>query len=1042
MSQQSQVTHEPFHEPSLDYQIAQISIDPDKQLLPTEQDTFSILHKKYKVVFDSKIGKYNDALGVVRAYINMGSVEPPPQKARIPSYNRENLEQLQDKMDELERNGVLAKPEDVGTVIEHVSPSFLVKKSSGGFRLVTAFNNIGTYTKPSPSRITTSDEILQFLAQWKYVIKSDMTSQFHQLPMKKASMKYLGIVTPFKGTRVYTRAAMGMPGSTEHLDELMFRVLGELIREGVVMKIADDLYVGGDDIPSLLYNWERVLNLFEMTNLRLSPTKTVICPITATVLGWVWSAGTISVSQHKLNPLTTCDRPTTVKGMRSWCGAVKHIKACLPQYSTLLADLEKATAGKESRDRIEWTEPLQKAFSCAQKALLNPKTITIRHRDDRLTITNDGAVRNGGIGSVLYIMRKGKMLLGGYFSAKLKPHQSRWLPCEVEALAISSATNHWGPLILQSRHQTQILTDSRPCIQAYDKLSRGEFSLSARVSTFLSTLTRYNVMLQHIPGSSNLPADFLSRSPMECDQHSCQICKFISESECAAVFNVTVSDVINGRHSMPFTNTASWKKTQQDCPSLRRTYAQLSQGTRPGKKATTIKDVKRYLRVATLGREGLLIVKQTLPFMNTRHLTIVPRHILPGLLTALHLRLEHPSASQLNKVFHRYFYALDVDTEIKSNTAACAQCASLKQLPKEVVNFSTSVPPTSPGSFFACDILCRSRQKIMVIRDSFSSFTTAKLIPNEQSDTLRNAILESTAELKPDNGACIRVDGATAMQSLVTDSILAKHGLTIEVGRLKNKNKNPIADKAIQELEHELKKAYPNGGPVSSSSLALVVATLNTRVRNRGLSAKEILTQRDHITGEQLNLIDADLSEQQHELRSSNHTTSAHSKAPRGKAASMLHVSPGNLVYLKCDGTKHTVRDRYIVMSLDGEFAIIKKLVGSQFRSREYKVKASEMYLVPCAISPHISNEISHSDPYDTYDSDSSLDSVDNAPGFGEDQYQAPAVEIRARSPSPINDVASDIQVVPEDPQGNVLQKRPPRDRRHPKWMYTGDWET
>ena len=50
-------------------------------------------------------------------------------------------------------------------------------------------------------------------------------------------MKYLGVITPFKGLRVYTRAAMGMPGSTEHLDELMSRVMGDLMHEGKVIKL-------------------------------------------------------------------------------------------------------------------------------------------------------------------------------------------------------------------------------------------------------------------------------------------------------------------------------------------------------------------------------------------------------------------------------------------------------------------------------------------------------------------------------------------------------------------------------------------------------------------------------------------------------------------------------------------------------------------------------------------------------------------------------------------------------------------------------------
>ena len=52
---------------------------------------------------------------------------------------------------------------------------------------------------------------------------------------------------------------MGMSGSSECLKELMFRVLEDLIHEGFVMKIADDLYVGGDTVNTLLQHWEHVV---------------------------------------------------------------------------------------------------------------------------------------------------------------------------------------------------------------------------------------------------------------------------------------------------------------------------------------------------------------------------------------------------------------------------------------------------------------------------------------------------------------------------------------------------------------------------------------------------------------------------------------------------------------------------------------------------------------------------------------------------------------------------------------------------------------
>ena len=54
-------------------------------------------------------------------------------------------------------------------------------------------------------------------------------------------MKYCGVANPFKGVRVYVRFVMGMPGSETALEEVMCRVLGPLLQDGSVAKIADDL---------------------------------------------------------------------------------------------------------------------------------------------------------------------------------------------------------------------------------------------------------------------------------------------------------------------------------------------------------------------------------------------------------------------------------------------------------------------------------------------------------------------------------------------------------------------------------------------------------------------------------------------------------------------------------------------------------------------------------------------------------------------------------------------------------------------------------
>ena len=72
--------------------------------------------------------------------------------------------------------------------------------------------------------------------------------------------------------------------------------------------------------------------------------------------------------------------------------------------------------------------------------------------------------------------------------------------------------------------------------------------------------------------------------------------------------------------------------------------------------------------------------------------------------------------------------------------------------------------------------------------------------------------------LRPLDGpiAIIRTDSAPGFQALVNDPFLQENRLCIELGRVKNINKNPTAERAIQELETEIVRQDPSGGPISS----------------------------------------------------------------------------------------------------------------------------------------------------------------------------------------------------------------------------------
>ncbi|CAG2246127.1 unnamed protein product [Mytilus edulis] len=294
-------------------------------------------------------------------------------------------------------------------------------------------------------------------------------------------MKYCGVSTPFCGVRVYVRSAMGMPRSETALEELTCRVLGHLVQEGVVAKIADDLYCGGNSPEELLTNWERVLQALQKCSLNLSATKTIIAPKQATILGWIWELGSIRASPHRIATLSNCQPPKTVRALRSFVGAYKVLSRVIKNSSGLLSLLENAVAGSESKDTILWTEELNSAFTSAQNALSTNRSIALPRPNDQLWIVTDGALKTCGLGATLYINRNDKLLLAGFFSAKLRQTQRQWLPCEIEALSIAASIKHFSPYIIQSLSTACVLTESKPCVQAFEKLCRGEFSSSPRI---------------------------------------------------------------------------------------------------------------------------------------------------------------------------------------------------------------------------------------------------------------------------------------------------------------------------------------------------------------------------------------------------------------------------------------------------------------------------------------------------------------------------------------------------------------------------------
>jgi hypothetical protein len=178
---------------------------------------------------------------------------------------------------------------------------------------------------------------------------------------------------------------------------------------------------------------------------------------------------------------------------------------------------------------------------------------------------------------------------------------------------------------------------------------------------------------------------------------------------------------------------------------------------------------------------------------------------------------------------------------IKNEFVKLHQCQSLKLVPNTFKEQTTSNPPECIGSSFATDVMRLCKQMIPVLRETVSSYTLTSFVKSEKHDDLVQSVLSLAASVRTlgDQPMVIHTDNAPGFQTMAHNPVVVQQNIRIELGQVKNINKNPIAERAIDELGREILHIAPIGGAVSELILVLATANLNSRIRKCGLSARE-----------------------------------------------------------------------------------------------------------------------------------------------------------------------------------------------------------
>ena len=943
-----------------------VIIDPDNQLTPEWRKKFRDLCYEFPDVLDPKPGRYNGAFGWLENSLDFVSKPPSNSRVHMPAYSENMKKIMAQKMDQLQDWGIIDFPEKFGIQVEFVSPSLLVPKDGGkDWRFVTDFTALNKYIRKYPAVSPGIAEAKSALSRKRLHVHLDFSNWFFQAGVRREDMPFLGIVHPYKGTMVYTGSAQGCKNSGELNYDKIGRMFGDMLEHDGAARMADGLHGLGDEPQELFDNFKEILTRARMAGLTFKPSKIVIAPKKTQLFGWNLNGSEWSPTEHTLSSLAKAERPTTVKGLRSYLGSFKQLSQCIPEYAYLLKPMEDMVGGKLSAEKLSWTNDQIQAFNRSKEAAADPKGVHIPLPNDIIHTWSDFSCEKMAIGGRMTMIRKmpggeEKTLLGGFFSATLDQAKSRWLACEGEALAAKAVLEHFEPFIINNKNTVVHHTDSLPVQAAWKRARQGAFSTSSRIAAFLATIARFDVEFVHTPGKLLFTADYQSRNPVQCKQPGCQVCKFMSEwtkkgDICHAVRTLSVDDVMSGRLAMPFNQKKTWHDLQCNdrCHIILKNL--IKTGQLPEKKRTKGDFTRLKLLHNSYCRGDLKVDKDDMVMVKAKAgnhdvwAISVPHAIFPGLAMAMHLRFNHASKSQLTQLMSRYFYTPGFAQTISDLIDECSQCKSVKTLPKVLLQDTTTIP-NGFATNFAADVIERAGQRVLVVTESLTGWIEARLIDNQTADSIGTALFSCITPFLAESGTNVRTDGATAFQSLAAEaaqssSVWAKHNIKIEIGRAMNVNKNPEAENKIKELEREVLKLKMTRMPISAIDLATVVRIMNLKPRHNSKSARELVLGRMIANNEPLVIDDESQTAQLAASRTASHQHSLKSRAKTSKATPSQQFAQGDLVFVRNDLDKHSQREPYVVVNdvLNSDGLIKIKKIASQLRAKDYWIHPDQL---------------------------------------------------------------------------------------------------
>ncbi|KAF1322519.1 reverse transcriptase, partial [Globisporangium splendens] len=431
----------------------------------------------------------------------------------------------------------------------HCSPTFCVKKATGGWRIVHAFNKLNDATIPAQTPVPRKDMILDGMVGSTVFSAIDLKDGFYQIRMREDDVPLTAVSTPSGMLWEWLVMPQGLKNAPATFNRMVTNLLRPL--RGFAPSYFDDIFVhsmaanGKSDVDVHLDHLRQVFQVMRENKLYANLKKCMFFAPEIPVLGCFVGKSGVRVDPEKVKAIDDWPVPQNVKQLRQWLGLANYLHKYARNYAALVQPL---TQLLKKDIEWEWSSDHQAAFAEVKRSLREAPVLAIANHDKPFHVVCDAS--DYAIGCALMQHDdEGHERVVSHQSRQLRPAERNYPVHDKELLAMKYSLVKFRVYLL-GEERFAIYTDHASLRTAVKTPH-----LSQRMARWFSFFAEYNFVVHYKPGETNILADALSRRPnydpktkSEDTDGACRLCEDIQAIAVQATTAVR-EDIVEGYKS-------------------------------------------------------------------------------------------------------------------------------------------------------------------------------------------------------------------------------------------------------------------------------------------------------------------------------------------------------------------------------------------------------------------------------------------------------------------------------------------------------------